>query len=244
MHGGVRLDAEPHLESKPTSSDTTNGPVRLRSARRGFIFRDRIGLRKQFLDVTTVAALALSGASMAEDAPATFRERAEAVSGSVWRCLRRFGVPQADADDCFQSVLLQLHARWDRLALLNEGELRSYACCVAIGVARGAARSRQRTEQAQQPLVEEDVAAEGTPESHVERREELAQLDAILATLPEERREVFVLFELEGLTGPEIAQHLGLAEGTVASRLRRARADFEAAVARSLAVSRRKLSRP
>ncbi|MDF2697259.1 MAG: polymerase sigma factor RpoE [Labilithrix sp.] len=209
-----------------------------------FTFRDRIRLGALFLDVTTVAALALSGASMADTSPSTFRERAEAVSGSVWRCLRRFGVPPADVEDCFQSVLLQLHARWDRLSLLPVNELRSYACVVAIGVARGAARARQRTEQTSSPLGEDDVAAEGTPESQAERREELAQLDAILEGLPDERREVFVLYELEGLTGPEIANHLGLPEGTVASRLRRARADFEAAVARSLAVSRRKLPRP
>lgn len=176
---------------------------------------------------------------MAQSSSSTFRDRAEAVSGSVWRCLRRFGVPAADLDDCFQSVLLQLHARWDRLGLLPVQELRSYACCVAIGVARGAARSRQRSEQVSTPLAEE-LAAEGTPESVAERQEELARLDAILATLPEERREVFVLFELEGLTGSEIADHLGLPAGTVASRLRRARDDFQAAVHRLRAAESRR----
>ena len=176
---------------------------------------------------------------MAESSSSTFRDRAVAVSGSVWRCLRRFGVPGADLDDCFQSVLLQLHARWDRLGLLPAQELRAYACCVAIGVARGAARVRKRTEQVSTPLAEE-LAAEGTPESVAERQEELARLDAILAALPEERREVFVLFELEGLTGPEIAEHLGLPAGTVASRLRRAREDFQAAVTRMRAADSRR----
>ena len=176
---------------------------------------------------------------MSESSSSTFRDRAEAVSGSVWRCLRRFGVPPADVDDCFQSVLLQLHSRWDRLGLLPVQELRSYACCVAIGVARGAARSRKRTEHVSTFLAEEHPA-EGTPESAAERQEDLARLDAILATLPEERREVFVLFELEGLTGPEIAEHLGLAAGTVASRLRRAREDFQAAVVRMRAVDSRR----
>jgi RNA polymerase sigma-70 factor (ECF subfamily) len=179
---------------------------------------------------------------MAESSSSTFRDRAEAVSGSVWRCLRRFGVPPSDVDDCFQSVLLQLHARWDRLGLLPVQELRSYACCVAIGVARGAARSRQRIEQVSTPLAEE-MPADGTPETAAERQEDLARLDSILATLSEERREVFVLFELEGLTGPEIAEHLGLPAGTVASRLRRAREDFQAAVTRLRAAdSRRKRS--
>jgi RNA polymerase sigma-70 factor (ECF subfamily) len=167
-----------------------------------------------------------------------FRERAEAVSGSVWRCLRRFGTPPSDVEDCFQAVLLQLHARWDRLEKLPVNELRSYACCVAMGVARGHLRSRQRRPSA--PLDEEDIAAEGTPESFAQRREELARLDALLATLSDERREVFVLFELEGLTGPEIAEHLDLPAGTVASRLRRAREDFEAAVERSLLADSRR----
>ncbi len=177
---------------------------------------------------------------MAESASSTtFRDRAEAVSGSIWRCLRRFGVPASDVDDCFQSVMLQLHARWDRLGLLPVQELRSYACCVAIGVARGAARARKRTEHTSTPLDEDDLPAEGTPESVAERQQDLARLDAILATISEERREVFVLFELEGLTGPEIAEHLGLPAGTVASRLRRAREDFEAAVARTLAAESR-----
>jgi RNA polymerase sigma-70 factor (ECF subfamily) len=57
--------------------------------------------------------------------------------------------------------------------------------------------------------------------------------------MSEERREVFVLYELEGLTGPEIAKHLDLPLGTVASRLKRARADFEEGVARIQAPSRR-----
>ncbi|MBN9160781.1 MAG: hypothetical protein BGO98_25585 [Myxococcales bacterium 68-20] len=176
---------------------------------------------------------------MAESSSSTFRDRAEAVSGSVWRCLRRFGVPASDVDDCFQAILLQLHARWDRLGLLPVQELRSYACCIAIGVARDAARARRRTEQVSTPLAEE-LPAEGTPETVAERQQDLARLDTILATLTDERREVFVLFELEGLTGPEIAEHLGLPAGTVASRLRRARDDFEAAVSRMRAVDSRR----
>ena len=177
---------------------------------------------------------------MTDVSSSTFRDRAEAVSGSIWRCLRRFGVPESDVDDCFQSVLLQLHARWDRLGLLPVHELRSYACCVAIGVARGAARARRRVEHTSTPLAEDELPADGTPESVAQRQQELARLDAILATLPDERREVFVLFELEGLTGPEIAEHLGLPAGTVASRLRRAREDFQAAVARLRAADSRR----
>jgi RNA polymerase sigma-70 factor, ECF subfamily len=59
-------------------------------------------------------------------------------------------------------------------------------------------------------------------------------LDAVLATLPPELRQVFVLFELEELTMREIAAALRLPAGTVASRLRRAREMFKAEAAKQL----------
>ena len=43
--------------------------------------------------------------------------------------------------------------------------------------------------------------------------------------------EVFVLYELEGLTSPEIADLLEIPVGSVASRLRRAREQFREAAA-------------
>jgi RNA polymerase sigma-70 factor (ECF subfamily) len=52
-------------------------------------------------------------------------------------------------------------------------------------------------------------------------------LDKVLAELPEDLRAIIVLFELEELRTPEIAEALGIPVGTVASRLRRARAQVE-----------------
>ena len=57
-------------------------------------------------------------------------------------------------------------------------------------------------------------------------------LDAILDTLPDESRAVFVLVEIEGLSAPEVANVLGIPAGTVASRLRRARKLFTQAAKR------------
>ena len=47
-----------------------------------------------------------------------------------------------------------------------------------------------------------------------------------------ELKATFVLFELEELTVPQIADLLGVPPGTVSSRLRSARAEFQAAVKR------------
>jgi RNA polymerase sigma-70 factor (ECF subfamily) len=53
-----------------------------------------------------------------------------------------------------------------------------------------------------------------------------------LESWPEELRTAFVLFELEGLSVPEIAELTETKSGTVASRLRRGRELFLAAVKR------------
>jgi len=47
-----------------------------------------------------------------------------------------------------------------------------------------------------------------------------------LAKLSDGRRSVFVLYEVDELSGPEIASLLGISLGTVRSRLRHARAIF------------------
>jgi hypothetical protein len=55
----------------------------------------------------------------------------------------------------------------------------------------------------------------------------------LLRGLPEEQRVVFLLFELEGLSGDEIAETLSIPVGTVRSRLRLARENFRSALEHS-----------
>jgi RNA polymerase sigma-70 factor (ECF subfamily) len=57
-------------------------------------------------------------------------------------------------------------------------------------------------------------------------------LDRLLGTMELELRTVFVLYEIEQLSRAEIAELLAVPAGTVASRLRRAREDFEARLGR------------
>ena len=77
-------------------------------------------------------------------------------------------------------------------------------------------------------------------EQLLERRQARALLDRLLDEMLEELRVVFVLFELEELSIKEIAELCEIPVGTVASRLRRARDDFEQRVAR--AEARRRFS--
>jgi RNA polymerase sigma-70 factor (ECF subfamily) len=65
----------------------------------------------------------------------------------------------------------------------------------------------------------------------VEQQEQAHVLDEILALLRPEQREVFVMFELEELSGKEIAAIVGAPLKTVFSRLRLARTAFTTALA-------------
>jgi RNA polymerase sigma-70 factor (ECF subfamily) len=63
-----------------------------------------------------------------------------------------------------------------------------------------------------------------------ERQEDLALFDAALARLDLEQRAVFILFELENMSGEQVADTLEIPLGTVYSRLRRGRVTFKQAV--------------
>ncbi|MDT3677215.1 MAG: sigma-70 family RNA polymerase sigma factor [Burkholderiaceae bacterium] len=63
-----------------------------------------------------------------------------------------------------------------------------------------------------------------TPEERTDAKQRIASLDAALRALAPEHREVLLLREVEDLSYAEIAEALGVAEGTVKSRIARARA--------------------
>jgi RNA polymerase sigma-70 factor (ECF subfamily) len=69
------------------------------------------------------------------------------------------------------------------------------------------------------------------PDEMAERCERVELLDEILAELRPEQREVFVMFELEDLSGKQIAAIVEAPVKTVFSRLRLAREAFAAALA-------------
>ena len=74
------------------------------------------------------------------------------------------------------------------------------------------------------------IGRQADPGTLAEHHQGLALLERILDRLPDEQRAVFCLFELEGMTGEEIAEAIEIPLGTAYSRLRLARAAFGAAV--------------
>jgi RNA polymerase sigma-70 factor (ECF subfamily) len=157
---------------------------------------------------------------------ARLRSMVDAHFDFVWRALRGLGIPSASADDAAQSVFLIAS---QKLANIAPGSERAFLFATARGVAanlRRAQRSYHQVLDAATHSAEGDRAP--SPEEQLAAQQGLRALERFLAGLDEDMRAAFVLFELEGMTTAEIAALLAVPMGTVASRLRRAREEFQA----------------
>lgn len=147
----------------------------------------------------------------------------------VWRLCRRLGLPEADADDAAQQVFIVASRR---AADMRTGSERAFLYGVAVNAAAKWREARARRREEPETELERMEASVPSAEELLDRRNARLLLDALLDAMPLELRVVFVLYEIEQQTAPEIAATLDIPLGTVASRLRRAREDFAARVAR------------
>jgi glucose/mannose transport system substrate-binding protein len=145
------------------------------------------------------------------------------------RHLARIGVPEGDVDDAVQEALLVVAAHLPDLP--PEAE-RPYLFATAARVASNARRSVRRRERACAQLERVLVDPTPTADALVDEVEGYSLLEEALDSLPSEARLVFLLAELHDVPVASIAERLGLAGGTVASRLRRARRSFRQWTAR------------
>lgn len=156
----------------------------------------------------------------------------------VWRSCRRLGVCESSLDDVTQEVFLIVHRKLDGF------ERRSQLKTWIYGVARRVVSDHRRHEQrrggsSKRSRVEAERSTD-CPHENVSRDQAAELLRALLDELREERREVFVLAELEEMSAPEIAEATGTKLNTVYSRLRAARTDFERALSRHRAREERR----
>jgi RNA polymerase sigma-70 factor (ECF subfamily) len=155
----------------------------------------------------------------------------------VWRCLRRFAVPQGDAMDATQEVFMVVLRRLPEFEGRSERTSWLFAICYRVAGTRGRAARIRSITAAPMPAVEllDERADIGAA---IERDEAIAVVHTILNDLPLEQRAVFALFELEGLSAEMIASGLGIPLGTAYSRKRLARKAFRAALRRRQAQQR------
>ena len=183
------------------------------------------------IQVVLAGAVAQSVAMAERDDPsspvAVDRPRLERMFAdhheSVWRALRRRGLTEEEAEDATQETFLIAAGR---LADIEPAREHAFLVATARRVAYALNRKTVRWQ-----LDENMDQRMSDARSAGDERADVELCDMALSRLTEELAEVFVLYEIEGLSSPEIAALLEIPLGSVASRLRRAREQFRAAVA-------------
>jgi RNA polymerase sigma-70 factor (ECF subfamily) len=141
----------------------------------------------------------------------------------IWRTVRRLGVPESMADDATQQVCFALMSRIETVVV---GRERAFLFSVAMNVAAHVRRTlARRREVGRETLDIQDLAP--LPDDALDQRRARALLDEVLDGMEIDLRTVFVMVELEEMTMADVASVLEVPSGTVASRLRRARDEFQ-----------------
>jgi len=148
--------------------------------------------------------------------------------------LFRFAATQCrserDAEDVVQDGLL---AAWRGAATFRgEASARSWLFQIVLHACRRRRRLRAGEPAQHAPVTEAEAlpSTEAGAEARAASRETGAALAEALAALPEESREVLLLRDVEGMTGPEAAEVLGIGLAAMKSRLHRARLELKVRV--------------
>lgn len=161
-----------------------------------------------------------------------FRLLYDAHVAFVWRNLRRLGVMDRDVDDKCQEVFVVAHRRFEEFADRGHGP-RAWLFQIVLRVASDARRHRRRHPvDPDGGFAGERVCIDAPQAAAFAHHEALGILDRALAGIDMGRRAVLVLHEIEQMTAPEIARTLEIPLNTVYSRLRVARLELDAELAR------------
>ena len=179
-----------------------------------------------------VRALVESAESTASTAPSPtldFSEIFRTYAPFAWRLLRRLGVAEGDANDVSQEVFVVVHRKLGHI--VSSASVRSFVYGVCVRAAsdyRRSARIRRERVCAEVP----EQPATGNQHAELETRQARELLHAVLSRMTDQKRETFILYELEELSMIEVAEALGCPLPTAYSRLHAARAEVQAAFAR------------
>lgn len=171
----------------------------------------------------TPADLELVRKARAGDA-AAFRALYENSFDFVFRSCRRLGLGDADAEDVAQETFAIAHRR---LADFEDGKLNTWLYRIAANLVSARHRKKRVRDALFSLWGKHEESEAPSPHAAAEAGEAARRVSEVLARMAPKKREVFALFELEGLSGDEVAERVGCKVDTVWTRLWHARRDFE-----------------
>jgi RNA polymerase sigma-70 factor, ECF subfamily len=154
---------------------------------------------------------------------AAIRRLVDEHSAQVWRTLRYFGVASADLHDACQDVFMVVCRRLDDFEHRSSLNTWIYGICLRVASSYRRVAHRRYEEVVAEPP---ELPVLPTQLEDVEQHRARQRLLAALDKLDSDKREVFVLFEIEDRPMAEIATMLGCPLRTVYSRLEAARKEI------------------
>ena len=150
----------------------------------------------------------------------------EPLEQLVWRVCWHYTGNREAAEDCGQEAMIRI---WRNLAnYRGECALESWVYRIAANCCMDWLRKKKRDRSvSMEPMVEQGFdPADDSPgtEEQVVAKDERQRLREAIALLPEDQREALILTQLEKVPYEEAARALGVSEGTVKSRVNRAKA--------------------
>ena len=158
--------------------------------------------------------------------PEAFERLMEPLEQLVWRVCWHYTGNREAAEDCGQEAMIRI---WRNLAnYRGECALESWVYRIAANCCMDWLRKKKRDwSVSMEPMVEQGFdPADDSPgtEEQVVAKDERQRLREAIALLPEDQREALILTQLEKVPYEEAAKLLGTSEGTVKSRVNRAKA--------------------
>jgi RNA polymerase sigma-70 factor (ECF subfamily) len=156
-----------------------------------------------------------------------FEEIYRAHSGRLYSlALRMVGNP-ADAEDLLQEIFLSAHRKLE--GYRGEAALGTWLYRLATNQCLDYLRSRAAKTSQVTGTIDDEIGLSDVGSRNLgERTVAKMDLERALAQLPEGARAAFVLHDVEGLEHREVAQALGVAEGTSKSQVHKARLKLRA----------------
>ena len=162
-------------------------------------------------------------AEAALDVAALYREHAQRVA----RWAQRLGGPTADVEDVIQEVFMVVHRELKNFR--GDAQLSTWLFRITENVVRHRRRKdrlRRWVGGSATDVAGKLASGRPTPVEALERREASALVYRVLDGMNEKYRTLIILFELEGLSGDEVAELTGTRPSALWVTLHRARAQF------------------
>lgn len=158
-----------------------------------------------------------------------FEELMTPLENRIWRICWHYTGRREEAEDCAQETMLKV---WRSLGTFRGTiEFEGWVCRIAANCCLDSLRKKKKDMSVSiEPLKESgfDPADPGPgTEDTVIASDDRSRLRQAISALPDEQREALVLTQLEGVSYEDAAGLLGVSEGTVKSRVNRAKAKLK-----------------